>query len=170
MLMEPVNAPARWWPCACLKCVSGLRRLENPWTFWDAFMSLTWCSNMVQTYMKETGYGFSFTWWYCWVQLLPLLEWVFFSCVSGFRLKISRFALLRKRLQLDSKSDLTTNGLIVGFFCWEMASFVDFISVWTKICTNCSIVILFWRHQIFSMFSLRGILVCSLKNACTFEP
>ena len=29
MLMEPVNAPARWWPCACLKCVSGLRRLEK---------------------------------------------------------------------------------------------------------------------------------------------
>ena len=29
MSMEPVNAPARWWPCACLKCVSGLRRLEN---------------------------------------------------------------------------------------------------------------------------------------------
>ena len=29
MLMEPVNAPARWWPCACLKCVSGRRRVEN---------------------------------------------------------------------------------------------------------------------------------------------
>ena len=46
----------------------------------------------------------------------PLLEWVVFSCVSGFRLKFSRIALLRKRLQLDSKSDLTTNGLILGFF------------------------------------------------------
>ena len=101
---------------------------------------------------------------YWWVQLPPLLNRVFFSCVSGFTLKFSRIALLRKRLQLDSKSDLTTNGLIVGFFRWEMASFVDFISVWTKICKNCSIVILFWRHQIFSMFSLRGILVCSLKT------
>ena len=40
----------------------------------------------------------------------------FFSCVSGFRLKFSRIALWRKRLQLDSKSDLTTNGLILGFF------------------------------------------------------
>ena len=39
----------------------------------------------------------------------------FFSCVSGFRLKFSRTALLRKRLQLDSISDLTTNGLILGF-------------------------------------------------------
>ena len=33
MLMEPVNAPARWWPCACLKCVSGLRRLEKTLNF-----------------------------------------------------------------------------------------------------------------------------------------
>ena len=40
----------------------------------------------------------------------------FFSCVSGFRLKFSRIALLRKRLQLDAKSDLTTNGLSFGFF------------------------------------------------------
>ena len=40
----------------------------------------------------------------------------FFCCVSGFRLKFSRIALLRKRLQLDAKSDLTKNGLILGFF------------------------------------------------------
>ena len=33
MLMEPVNAPARWWPCACLKCVSSLRRLEKKLNF-----------------------------------------------------------------------------------------------------------------------------------------
>ena len=29
MLMEPVNALAHRWLCACLKCVSGLRRLEK---------------------------------------------------------------------------------------------------------------------------------------------
>ena len=29
MLMETVNALAHCWPCACLKCVSGLRRLEK---------------------------------------------------------------------------------------------------------------------------------------------
>ena len=33
LLMEPVNAPARWWHCACLKCVSGLRRLEKTLNF-----------------------------------------------------------------------------------------------------------------------------------------
>ena len=34
-------------------------------------------------------------------------------------------------------------------FCWKMASFVNFIAVWTEICENCSIVVLFWRHQFF---------------------
>ena len=61
-----------------------------------------------------------------WLQLLfYLLELIgivvavtgtsFFSCVSGFRLKFSRIELLRKRLLLDSKRDLTSNGLILGF-------------------------------------------------------
>ena len=39
----------------------------------------------------------------------------FFSCFSGFRLKFS-IAFWRKCLQLDSKSDLATKGLILGFF------------------------------------------------------
>ena len=33
MLVEPVNAHAGWWPCACLKCVSGLRKLEKTFNF-----------------------------------------------------------------------------------------------------------------------------------------
>ena len=33
MLMEPVDAPACWWPCACLKCVYGLRRLGKTLNF-----------------------------------------------------------------------------------------------------------------------------------------
>ena len=33
MLREPVNALGLWWPCACLKCVSGLRRLEKTLDF-----------------------------------------------------------------------------------------------------------------------------------------
>ena len=39
----------------------------------------------------------------------------FFISVSIFMLKMSRIALLRKRLQLDSRSDLITNGLILDF-------------------------------------------------------
>ena len=33
MLMEPDNAPACWWPSACLKCISGWRRLEKTLKF-----------------------------------------------------------------------------------------------------------------------------------------
>ena len=40
----------------------------------------------------------------------------FFISVSGFRLKLSRFALLWKRLKLDSESDLTKTGLFLEFF------------------------------------------------------
>ena len=55
-----------------------------------------------------------------------------------------------------------------GFFCWKMAAFVDLKSVWTETCKKCSIVF-FWRHQFFSMFILRGILVCSLKMLVLFS-
>ena len=39
MLMELVNAPARWWPWARLNCISGLPRPENTLKFWYAYMS-----------------------------------------------------------------------------------------------------------------------------------
>ena len=93
----------------------------------------------------------------------------FFSRVLCFTLMFSSIALWQKRLQLDFKNDLTTNGLILGFFCWEIAFFVDFISVWTEICKNCFFSFLFWRHHNFSIFSLRGILVCSLEKLVLFS-
>ena len=31
--MEPIDAHACWWPCACLNCVSGLRKLEKTLNF-----------------------------------------------------------------------------------------------------------------------------------------
>ena len=52
--------------------------------------------------------------------LRPLLERVFFNCVPGFRLNFYRIVLWRKRLQLDSKSDSTMNGLILGFFVGKL--------------------------------------------------
>ena len=55
---------------------------------------------------------------YCveWCNSLEYWKEFSLSCVSGFRPKFSRIALWRKRLQLDSRSDLTTNGLILRFF------------------------------------------------------
>ena len=49
-------------------------------------------------------------------------EEFFFTCRSGFIMKFSRFAFPLKRLQLDSRTGLITNGLIFGFLL-ECASF-----------------------------------------------
>ena len=53
-------------------------------------------------------------------------------------------------------------------FCSKMASFVDFISLRTEIGSSCWIVI-FLKTSIFSMFSLRGVLVCCLKTILLFS-
>ena len=58
-------------------------------------------------------------------------------------MELSRTAVLRKRLQLDSKTYLTRNELILKFFCWSVPLFVDFSSARTEICENCSIFIPF---------------------------
>ena len=170
--MEPVNALARWWPCACLKYVSRSRRLET-------ILKFLRCRQVIDLVLKYVSDINERNWLqllFYFISLMGIVGSVvgmsFSSCVSGFRLMFSRIAFWRKRLHLDSKSDLTTNGLILRFFCWKMASFVIFISVaksGIEICKNCSIVILSWRHQIFSMFSLRGILVCFLKMLVIFS-
>ena len=85
-----------------------------------------------------------------------IIEMSFFSCGLGFRLKFSRIALWRKRLQLDSKNSLATNGFFLGVFCWKMASFVDFISVWTEICKNCS-TFFFFDDIHFFQFLIWGV-------------
>ena len=56
--------------------------------------------------------------------------WLFFSnhCSLPLLSLGTRIALLRKRLQLDSKSDLTTNGLILGFFVGKwLFSFTSYL-------------------------------------------
>ena len=100
----------------CLKCVSGLRRLEKTLNFLRCIHVI----DLVLKYCSDINEG-------NWLQ--PLFHFIvlmgtvgsvvgmsFFSYVLGFKLKFSSIELLRKRLQLDSKSDLTSNGLILGLF------------------------------------------------------
>ena len=116
MLMEPGNAPVRWWSCACLKCVSGLRRLEKTLNFLRCIHVI----DLVLKYGSDINEGNWLQPLFYFIVLMGTVGFVvgmsFFSYVLGFRLKFSRIALLRKRLQLDPKSDLTTNGLILGLF------------------------------------------------------
>ena len=117
MLMEPVDAPVCWWPCACLKCVSGLRRLEKNLEFFEVHTchwpgAQIWFGQKWRKLVTASPSLLCIDWYRC------LLHWsVFFlSCVPGFRLKFSRIALWWKRLQVVSENDLALNGLILGFF------------------------------------------------------
>ena len=68
--MEPVNLPAHRWPCARLKCVSGLRRLEKTLKFLRCIHVI----DLVLKYdsdIKEEN----------WLQLLLLLCIDWFSCL-----------------------------------------------------------------------------------------
>ena len=116
MLTEPVNAPARWWPWACLKCVSGLRRLEKILNFLRCIHFI----DLVLKYVSNTNEGNWLQLLFYFIVLIGMVASVigiqFFSYVSGSGSKFFRTALRRKRLQLDSKSDLATKGLIMGFF------------------------------------------------------
>ena len=85
--MHPLGAaPARAWN-VFLACEDW----KKSWTFWDAYMSLTWCSNMVQTQMKETGYSFFY-----FIVLIGMVASVigiqFSSYVSGSGSKFFRIA------------------------------------------------------------------------------
>ena len=119
IIMEPVNAPARWWPCACLKYFSGLRRLEKTVNFLRSIHVF----ELVRKYGSDINERNWLQLHFYFIVLMGIIVSVigmsfFCSCVSDFTLcfKFSRIALWRKRLQLDSKNDLTTNGLILGFF------------------------------------------------------
>ena len=92
-VMEPVNAPACWWPYACLKCVSGLRRLEKTLNFLR-------CIHVIDLVLKYDSDINEENWLqllFCLIVLMVIVASAigmsFFSYVSGFRLKFSRIAL-----------------------------------------------------------------------------
>ena len=115
-LVEPVNALACWWQCACLKSVSGLRRLEKTLNF----LRCIHVPDLVLKYGSDINERNWLHLLFYFIVLMGIVASVigmsFFSFVSGFRSKFSRMELLRKRLQLVSKSSLTPEGLILGFF------------------------------------------------------
>ena len=93
MLMEPVNAPARWWLSVCLKCVSGLRRIEKTLNFLR-------CIHVIDRLLKygsDINEGNLLQLLFHFFVLMGIgasvIGMSFFSCVSGFRLKFSRIAL-----------------------------------------------------------------------------
>ena len=90
-VMEPVNAPACWWPYACLKCVSGRRRVEKN------FLRCIHVIDLVLKYDSDINGENWLQLLFCLIVLMVIVASAigmsFFSYVSGFRLKFSRIAL-----------------------------------------------------------------------------
>ena len=166
--MEPVNALTCWWHCACLKCVSGVRRLEKKLELFEMHTyhwpgAQIWFRHKWRKLVTASLLLHCIDWYGC------LRYWnQFFQQCFRFGSKFSPIVFWRKRLQLDSKSHLTTDGLILGFFDgkWLLSSTSYLFGL--KSAGNAQVV-LFWRHQFFSIFSLRCILVCSLIKLVLFS-
>ena len=161
-----LGGPARAWN-VFLACEDK----KKPWTFWDAYMSLNWCWNIViwsrhkwKKLVTASLLLHCMHWYGC------LRYWkVFFSGV--FQVLHWSFLVLHSDGNVCNWIPKVIWQRMDWFwvFCWELASFVDFLFVWTEICKNCLIVALFWGHQILLMFSSRGILVCSSKMLVFFS-
>ena len=168
MLMKLVDAPARWWPCACLTYVSGLRRLERNFIFFEMNTYLwpgaqIWFRHKWRKLVTASLLLHCIDWYGClryWNEfcsaVFRVLDWIFL--VLHFDGNV--FNWIPKVIW--PRMDWFWGFLLGnGFFrrlhiCmdWNLQELLNFF--------------LFWRHQIFSIFILRVILVCSLKKACSF--
>ena len=76
--------------------------------------------NLVLKYCSDINEGNCLQLLFYFILLMGMVASVigmsFFIHVLGFRLKFSRIAVSRKRLQLESKTDLTTTALFLDLF------------------------------------------------------
>ena len=165
MLVEPVNAHARWWPCACRKCVSwkNLEHFEAHTFHWPG--AQIWFRHKWRKVVRASLLLHCIDWYSC----VRYWNEFFLSCVSGFRLKFSGIALWWKRLQLDSRSDLATNGSILGFFVQKWLLSLTSYLYGLKSAGTAQLLFFFDDMKFVRCFCLRGILVCSLKMLVLFS-
>ena len=168
--MEPVDAPARWWSWSCLLFVYGLRRLEKTWSFWDAYIYMfdlvfKTCSDINEGNWLQRLFQF--------FVLIGVVSWdigmSFFLFCFKFLIEVLSFCTFTQTFAIGFQNWFDHKWIDFEVFQWNMAFFVDFSSVWTDICKKCSNLFPFWRHQIFSIVSLRGILACSLRMVVLFS-
>ena len=148
-LVEPLNESACRWPCICLNCVSGQRRLDKTWTF-EIHTCLCRGAQILFTHKRRKLTMASL--------LLPYLgEHSFVVCrnefllclVQVFGLTFSRIALSRKRWQSNFKSDLITSGLTLCFFVGMWLVSLTSYLCGLKCARFWSNLFFFWRHQVF---------------------
>ena len=143
MLMEPVNAPARWWPWACLKCVSGLWRLEKTLYFLRCIHVI----DLVVKYGSDINEGNWLQLLFYFIVLMGTVAFVigmsFFQLCFRLWIEVFSFCTLTETFAIEFQKWFDHEWIDFGVFCWKMASFVDFISVWTKICKKAHLLFFF---------------------------
>ena len=101
------------------------------------------------------------------ILLVKIVVWLIGACFFllwvRFPFEVFSYCTFTKTLAFVFQNSIDQEWFFLDYFWWNVLRFNVVISAWTEIFNNCSIVFFFWRYPVFSMVSLRGILVCSLK-------
>ena len=118
MLMEPVDAPARWWPWSCLIFVYGLRRLDKTGTFW--FLSCIHVFDLVLKYCSDIIEGNWLQLLFHFFVLMGIVSWdigmSFFLLCFKFLIEVFSFCPFTETFAIGFQTDLKSNRLILKFF------------------------------------------------------
>ena len=134
-------------------------RTRKTWTFWVAYMSLTWFLFFFWHFWKNWNTGFLLLSYIgengcviCKIEFFYL--WVIF--LEGSFLALLCYGNVCNWIPKLIWARLNS----FWSFFWNVPRFVVVTSAWTKFCQNCSIVFLFWRNGVFSIVIFSSILVC----------
>ena len=119
MLMEPVNALACVWPCACLKCVSGLRRLEKTLSF----LRCIHVFDLVLKYGSDIEEGNRLQLLFYVIVLFGVVDSVsgmsFFQLCFRFSIEVFSYCTLTETFALGFQKWFDHEWIDFAVFCWE---------------------------------------------------
>ena len=159
-MMELVKVFAHWWPCACLKSVSGPRRPEKKFEFSEINICLWHGAQKLLRHklLKLDAACLSLhcigrdSWMRCWnvffLTVFHVLDWSFF------------LMLFEETFAVGFQNWFDYKWIEFGGFFKVRALLVEFVSEWTKYFQKCWNLCLIWQHQGFSITSLRVNPVC----------
>ena len=149
MLMEHVNAPARWWPCPCLKSCSGLGRLGKTWDI----LRRIHVNDLVLKYCSDINEG-------SWLQLV-----FYFIVMMGIVASISGRVFFSAVFQVLGRS------FLVLHFDGNVCNWIPKV-IWPRMDRFCSFLLgngFFRRFHIRMDWNLQELLIgCSCLTTSRF--
>ena len=105
-------------------------------------MCWTWCSNVVQTKMKEIRYT-SFS-PHCVGENISIWNWnKIFSSVGQVLDRFFLYCTLTEAFAIGFQICFEHDWIDFGFFCWNNPRFVVIVSLWTNFSITCSLCFFF---------------------------